>query len=216
MSAKPVLSSDELVYLSHLFDADRGRSAAARAPAGTRRITCTTELPAMVPASLFGKSRLTLQADLGDYRLAFPVHVTLDEFDQLSSTVGVPEVIDTGGQERSWRLTGDDDVALSGDEFAGKISVDSISSTGVSLRLSCARTAERLLAQDRLRLRLPDGQVVITRLEPIRREHGLLAARIRPCSASRHALNRFLFQKHRANHPELYQGVRLPTAGRDN
>lgn len=63
---------------------------------------------------------------------------------------------------------------------------------------------------------LDDGQVVITRLEPIRREHGLLAARIRPCSASRHALNRFLFQKHRANHPGLYQGARLPTAIRDN
>lgn len=216
MPASPILCADELSYLSRLFESDKERDVSVQGVAGTRSISTSTELPALIPPSLLGNARLTLLAEIGCYRLTFPVEVKVDEFNQVRSVIGIPEIIETGGPERSWRCPAVDDIVLSGDEYSGTVTVESVSSTGIALQLSCERTAEHLLAQDRLRLRLPDGKIVVARLEPIRREQNLLAARIVPQAASRDLLCGFLFEKHRANHPKLYRGVRLPGAARDN
>jgi hypothetical protein len=215
MPANAALSADELVYFARMFDADIERDAAANQTSATRSISLTTELPKLLPASLFSRARLTLLAELGDYKLWFPLEMRLDEFSRPNPVIGVPEVVDAGGHERSWRLAGDVDVVLCGDAYSGTVSVESISSTGLSLRLGCERSAEQLLVQDRLQLRLPDGQSIHFAFEPIRRERNMLAVRIRPCEESRTRLRRFLFLKHRVKHPRLYRDLdsRQPAEG---
>ena len=97
MSASRLLCDDELSYLSGLFRADR-RVASLRNPAGVRSIPTTTELPALLPRALIENATFTLLAEVGTFKLSFPVDLKLDAFDQLSSALGVPEVLETGDQ----------------------------------------------------------------------------------------------------------------------
>ena len=112
MVDEPHLTLEELACFRELFSPNRITHSTEDAhpePLVNHVLTVKTEVPQAL-ASLLGKAKLTLLAEVGSYKLWFPLEMRLDDFGQLQPTLGVPEVLDAKGAERSWRLTQPEDV----------------------------------------------------------------------------------------------------------
>lgn len=204
MQHEAVLTESEIGFLSEVFD--EPTPALSSADGYHHMISVTTEVPQLV-ASLLGQAKFTLLAEVGQYKLWFPLEMSLGEFGQPNPVLGIPEVVEYSGNERSWRLAAAGDIRLQDDCFAEKVQVLSLSSTGLSLGLACDDIARQLLQRKELRLRLPDGQALKVEIEPVRQHDKVLAARISTCTQQRELLRRFLFQRHRQYFPALYKDL---------
>ncbi|GAB2911493.1 hypothetical protein [Rheinheimera gaetbuli] len=205
MQRNAVLTDSELGYLSELFDQ---KQQAATSPDGyNHMISVTTEVPQLI-ASLLGQAKFTLLAEVGHYKLWFPLDMTLDEFGQPNPVLGIPEVVEYSGHERSWRLASLQDIRFCDHHYGDKVQLLSLSSTGLAFKLDCPQLTEQLLQQAELGLTLPDGQQLQLKFEPVRQHNSIIAARISSCQQQRELLRRFLFQRHRQQFPSLYQQLR--------
>ena len=205
MQRNVLLTDAERGYFAELFDEDI-QLAPAQQDGLNHMISVTTEVPQLI-ASLLGKATFTLLAEVGNYKLWFPLEMSLDEFGQPSPVLGIPEVLEYCGAERSWRLQAEPELCLSDTQYAGKVKVLSLSSSGMALLPDNVHTAEQLMQTNELTLSLPDGQLLRLGIEPVRRENNILATRISACKQNRDTLRRYLFQRHRQRHPALYQGL---------
>jgi hypothetical protein len=205
MQRNVLLTDAERGYFAELFDEDI-QLAPAQQDGLNHMISVTTEVPQLI-ASLLGKATFTLLAEVGNYKLWFPLEMSLDEFGQPSPVLGIPEVLEYCGAERSWRLQAEPELCLNDTQYAGKVKVLSLSSSGMALLPDNVHTAEQLMQTNELTLSLPDGQLLRLGIEPVRRENNILATRISACKQNRDTLRRYLFQRHRQRHPALYQGL---------
>ncbi|WP_052749070.1 hypothetical protein [Arsukibacterium ikkense] len=203
MQRNVILSEEERGYFAALFDEE-----ITVVPAGSdnlsHMISVTAEVPKLI-GSLLGQAQFTLLAEVGHYKLWFPMEMTLDEFGQLNPVLGIPEVVEYAGNQRSWRLTELDELSVSNASYTGKVKVLSLSSTGMALQLDCAEVAAQMRLSSEITLQLPDGQLLQLSMVPVRQHGSMLATRITACKQNRDVLRRYLFQRHRQRHPALYQ-----------
>ncbi|SNY49350.1 hypothetical protein SAMN06297280_1370 [Arsukibacterium tuosuense] len=206
MQRNVMLSEEERGYFAELFDEHIDIVPSAENDL-RHTISVTAEVPPAI-SSLLGRAKMTLLAEIGNYKLWFPLEMTLDEAGQFNPVLGIPEVVEYVGKQRSWRSTELEELDVSSAAFSGKVKLLSLSSTGMSLQFNCANIAEKISHHSELTLSLPDGQLLHLDMQPVRQQDTVLAARITTTSSNREALRRFLFQRHRQRHPTLYQNLK--------
>ncbi|GIU02296.1 hypothetical protein [Shewanella morhuae] len=200
MIDEPRLSAEELACFSELFSSTRMGTILNNDSLVNHLLTVTTEVPQVV-ASILGKAKLTLLAEVGPYKLWFPLQIKADDFGLFQPTLGVPEVLDVSGIERSWRLAHADDVWIFDHDQGEQWPVESLSSSGMAIR---AQSSQQLLSSKDLQLQLPNGETMRVDIKPIRREKGLAVVKFEAESEERDALRQFLFNHHRSQHANLY------------
>ncbi|MCL1088141.1 hypothetical protein L2744_00645 [Shewanella profunda] len=212
MVDEPYLSVEELACFSELFaptcvSATFGPDCLTEEPLVNHVLTVTTEVPQAI-ASILGKAKLTLLAEVGPYKLWFPLRMKVDDFGQLHPTLGVPEVLDASGEERSWRLTKAENVWIFDHDQGEQWSVVSLSSSGMAIKAKSQQQFELLLDSKDVQLQLPDGETMHVDIEPVRNVNGLAIVRFRAEAEEREALRQFLFNRHRSLHAKLYASLR--------
>jgi len=203
MSRDRGLSSDELGYFAEIFSSDEKIEVSGPSHI-SHMLSVTSEVPQLI-STLLGKASFTLLAEVGPYKLWFPLEISLNEAGEPLPVLGIPEVEDHSGQQRSWRLMHPKDLQLNDASLANNVSIQSVSSTGLALHCDSQATASLLAAQKQLHLRLPDGQKIQLQIEAVRQDRQLLATRIHATKANRERLRQYLFQNHRQYYQELYR-----------
>ncbi|PMG29526.1 hypothetical protein BCU94_13130 [Shewanella sp. 10N.286.52.C2] len=191
------LTKEELACFSELF----AKQPPVVSKSDTDSVAVTTEMPEAL-ASLLGKTQMTLLAEIGHYRLWFPFSLKMDELGQFVSQLGIPEVVDTRGADRSWRMKELDNVRIIDFDTNLAIDVLSLSSTGVTL------DAPQIIESSKPRR----GTLVLTHeisfdieYKKVRSDNGVIAATIIVGEDSRETLRQFLFSMHKAQHSSLYE-----------
>ena len=158
-------------------------------------------------AKVLGRAKLTLLAEISHYKLWFPLTLQVDALGQFTPTLGIPEVLELQGKERSWRMSNVSDVTITVDGEPQALQVHSISSSGISIQLPNAMAAERLMASRNVEMLLAEIGAVQLDFEPVRYDSCILAARINAEGKERETLRQFIFQRHRAQYAHLYQNI---------
>lgn len=194
------LSNEELAYFSDVF------SPADDCTDNTlskHSLSVATEVP-QVLAHILGNAKLTLLAEISYYRLWFPLTLTIDDLGQFSPELGIPEVIDMRGGERSWRLDDVKNIKVIDHDTEKYVEVLSLSSSGMTIKVP----QERNTKMPRLtQLILPNGVHLDMLFEPVRTENGVMAAKISAEGESREILRQFLFSEHKAKYAHLYKNI---------
>lgn len=205
MDCKPLLTDEELTCFTELFtEPTAGQYAVDEMQ---HHLTVMTEVPQMV-ARILGQAKLTLLAEISHYKLWFPLTLKIDELGQFTPVLGIPEVLDSQVRDRSWRLTDLEDVAIVDDQKRQPLTVVSLSSSGVSIKVPSLAMAKKLLASKNVEMCLPDAEPLQLAFEAVRSENGILAAKINAEGQQREALRKFLFNRHRAKYSHLYQSLK--------
>ncbi|GGI85728.1 hypothetical protein [Shewanella gelidii] len=197
---KSKLTEEELALFSDLFSATESDPAINDPNSAHRIVSVTADVPKML-TSILGKSKLTLLAEISHYRLWFPLMLNRDDLGQIVPTLGIPEVVDISGNERSWRLTNVSDVKVIDSETEESIDVLSLSASGLTFK-SLENAADE--SPKSAHLILPDGEKVALEYQPVRNENGVMAAKITALSEDRELLRRFLFTQHKTKYADLY------------
>ncbi|KVW99875.1 hypothetical protein [Shewanella frigidimarina] len=194
------LSNEELAYFSGVFspDDDSTDNTLSR-----HSLSVATEIP-QVLAHILGNAKLTLLAEISYYRLWFPLTLKQDELGQFLPELGIPEVIDMRGGERSWRLNNVKNIKVIDNDTAKFVEVLSLSSSGMTIKIPQELNAKvpRLT-----QLILPNGEHLDMVFEPVRTENGVMAAKISAEGESREILRQFLFSEHKAKYSHLYKKI---------
>ncbi|QIR13710.1 hypothetical protein [Shewanella aestuarii] len=200
------LSDEELACFSDLFatslTGDKRQSGHTDADIlAENSLSVSTEIP-QVLANILGESKLTLLAEISHYRLWFPLVLKRDELGQFIPVLGVPEVVDTSGAERSWRITDLKNVTVIDNNSQQPVEVLSLSSSGLTFKMHDERHANIPTSG---KLMLSNGLEVDVDFEPVRAENGVMAAKINAKGDAREALRQFLFSAHKAKYSHLYK-----------
>jgi hypothetical protein len=194
------LSNEELAYFNDIFspEDDNTDNSLAR-----HSLSVATEIP-QVLAHILGNAKLTLLAEISYYQLWFPLTLKQDEFGQFSPQLGIPEVIDMRGGERSWRLNNVKNLKIMYNDTAKLVEVLSLSSSGMTIKMPHELNTKvpRLI-----QLVLPNGVHLDMVFEPVRIGHGVIAAKISVEGESREMLRQFLFSEHKAKYAHLYKNI---------
>ncbi len=161
-----------------------------------------------LPESLFSvldQAKLTLLAEVSHYQLWFPFELQ-NENGEFKPILGVPEIVDLNGGERSWRLNKPHDIRLQ-DAKGKSHNLVSLSSTGFAFQISDKRSLKRVLNERQMRIHLDDDNVIDVEYEPVRTEKDIVAARIAGVKSGRERLRKFLFNLHRDEHKNLYRNL---------
>ena len=206
MDCNEILTADELACFQDIFSqaADGLNTSTDSDP--QHHLTVMTEIPQMV-AKVLGQAKLTLLAEISHYKLWFPLSLDVDAFGQFTPTLGIPEVLEIQGKERSWRLSNVTDVTITVDGEPQELQVHSLSSSGIAIQVPTTLAAERLLASRNVDMRLAEIGAMQLEFEPVRYDSSLFAARINAVGKEREALRQFIFQRHRAEYAPLYQNI---------
>ncbi|MBB1437432.1 hypothetical protein H5202_01870 [Shewanella sp. SG41-4] len=194
------LSDEEIAYFSGVFspEDDSADNSLSR-----HSLSVATEIP-QVLAHILGNAKLTLLAEISYYRLWFPLTLKQDELGQFLPELGIPEVIDMRGGERSWRLNDVKNIKVIDNDTAKFVEVLSLSSSGMTIKVPQELNAKvpRLT-----QLILPNGEHLDMVFEPVRTENGIIAAKISAEGESREILRQFLFSEHKAKYSHLYKNI---------
>lgn len=198
------LSDEELACFSDIFTSNRtlGNPLQSQTDAdilADNSLSVSTEIP-QVLAHILGEAKLTLLAEISHYRLWFPLVLKRDELGQFIPVLGVPEVVDMQGVERSWRVTDLKDVTVVGNTEQ-EVEVLSLSSSGLTIKMRGDLHAEMPTSG---KLMLTNGLQVDVDFEPVRAENGIMAAKINAHGEAREALRQFLFSAHKTKYSHLY------------
>jgi hypothetical protein len=204
MELQPTLSAEELACFRELF-VPTELSVNPNNPTYnlSHNLSIATEIP-QVLAAILGKSTLTLLAEIDHYKLWFPISLHTDELGQFLPSLGMPEVLDTQGGERSWRLDNNKGIHLLDEQTAMAIEVLSLSSSGLSIKLPdnweyLDNSVSRMGT-----LQLSDGNEMAIEFEPIGQRNGILGAKMLLKSPQQRVLREFLFAKHKLKYQHLY------------
>lgn len=193
------LDRDELACINELFEQ------------GDDFTLVTDKLPLVgaMPSRLleiFQKGKFSLLGELDDYQLLFPLTFNLTAEGTVKPTIGSPEVLETAGTERSWRLKNIKDVQVHIEDL-DLDTISSLSSTGMALSLPEGDAYPLMNSLLTLQVCLPDHPGPIELMgTAIRYENGELALRFdEPPRIIEESLKEFLFAQHQDKHKELYQ-----------
>ncbi|WP_299269215.1 hypothetical protein [uncultured Psychrosphaera sp.] len=194
------LSNEEIAYFSDAFSPKDDNVGNALS---NHSLSVATEVPEVL-AHILGNAKLTLLAEISYYRLWFPLTLKVDDLGIFSPELGIPEVIDMRGGERSWRLDHVKNVKVIDNDTAKDVEVLSLSSSGMTIKVPQEfDTSMSHLSQ----LVLSNGDRLDVTLEPVRTENGVMAAKISAEGESREILRQFLFSEHKAKYEHLYKNI---------
>ncbi|MBR9729457.1 PilZ domain-containing protein [Shewanella intestini] len=204
------MSEEELACFNELFSQkpsndssrDNVKISAQDGVLVEQSLSVSTEIP-QVLTKILGQATLTLLAEVSHYRLWFPLALKRDELGQFIPVLGVPEVLDARGSERSWRVNNLQDVSVLDSETRQPVKVLSLSSSGVTVELPKQHSSTLFKMAS---LMLPGIDPIEVEFEPVRTENGVMAARINTKGEAREALRHFLFREHKAKYSHLYAG----------
>jgi len=162
------LSDEEINFLSGLFE--------------------PSQSTALIPdgiAHLLGQAKLTLLAEVAHYQLWFPLQFKTDELGHFSTVLAAPEVIDTKGTQRSWRLS---ELNIQSQGFC----IESISSTGIFLKSTSINS--ELDELQNMQFILPNEAAISLDIEPVRHSECGIAAKIKHIHHGKEQLRAYLFE----------------------
>ncbi len=199
MAEKTVLTSAELAYINKLVgssSAEPGESHSGfRVDGGERANGLLLQLAA--------KANLTLEAELENYCMSFPLQLREDEFHSLQLQLAPPTIYERGPVLRAWRLHLDEPLPLLSDEgHETTLSVHELSPNGLLVDTGPKHKAPKFL---HLRLALPGEASFKIDARRIRdAEGGMTAYEVEyPLDKDAERIRSYLYQEHQRLHPEL-------------
>lgn len=198
-------SSEELDFFKNIFsepvvDCSLNQS--------KHKLSVQTSIPSNLK-TILGNSKLTLLAEISHYQLWFPVSIGLSDAGDFIPELGIPEIIDVQGSERSWRVNTPENVSLFNSCQNQEIEVLSLSGTGVTFKAKNNGETIKQLENASLEMRLPDKQRVKLVLDPVRSEDDVIAAKFKSFEQGRESLRKFLYNSHKTKYSELYEDIIL-------
>lgn len=184
------LSDEEINFLSGLFEPSQ-----SSALINETKLTVQASIPDGI-AHLLGQAKLTLLAEVANYQLWFPLQFKTDELGHFSTVLEAPEVIDTKGIQRSWRLS---ELNIQSQGFC----IESISSTGIFLKPTSVHS--ELDELQNMQFILPNEAAISLDIEPVRQSKCGIAAKIKHIHHGKEQLRAYLFEVHKRQFSSLYQ-----------
>ncbi|RHW75059.1 hypothetical protein [Colwellia sp. RSH04] len=172
----------------------------------------TLSIQTSIPSNLktiLGNSKLTLLAEISHYQLWFPVTISLSDAGDFIPELGVPEIIDVQGSQRSWRVNTPENVSLFNSCLNQEIEILSLSGTGLTFKANSNDGIIKAFENASLEMRLPDKQRVTLELDPVRSENNVIAAKFKNFEQGRESLRKFLYNSHKTQYSELYEDIIL-------
>ncbi|HCJ30507.1 MAG TPA: PilZ domain-containing protein [Pseudomonas sp.] len=208
MPNKTVLTSAELAYINELLDgspAEPGETRAGfRVDGGEKANGLLLQLAA--------KANLTLEAELEDYCMSFPLQLNQDEFQTIQLQLAPPTIYERGPVLRAWRLHLDEPLPLlSDDGNETALSVHELSPNGLLVDVGPKRKAPKHL---HLHLALPgEGSLEIDAHRIRDAEGGMTAYEVEyPQDRDAERIRSYLYEQHQRLHPELQPELSNATA----
>jgi len=198
-------STDELDFFSNIFTE---KTADCTVDETYHQLSMKTDVPQYLSQVLTG-SKLTLLAEISHYQLWFPVNLAIDAQGNFAPQFGTPEIIDVKGNERSWRVSTPQNVALVDVSHGHEIEVLSLSATGLMLRVPSYKEGDIDLQQSSLEMSLAGEAPLKLELDLVRHEKNVVAAKFKDLQKGRESLRKFLFNSHKRKYSNLYQDVIL-------
>jgi hypothetical protein len=156
--------------------------------------------------NLVTNSKLTLLSEIQHYQLWFPVSLSLNEQGEFCPVLGIPEIIDTQGSQRSWRINTPENVSLFNLGKNQEIEILSLSSTGITFKINGSEESIKQLKQSSLEMRLPDNNIKLA-LDPVRTNDNIIAAKFKSCEQGKESLRKFLYNSHKILYSDLYKDI---------
>lgn len=173
------------------------------------QLSVQTNIPQSLRQVLAG-SKLTLLAEVSHYQLWFPTTLVFNEQGDFSPKLGTPEIIDVNGNERSWRVSTPQNVALVDVFHDQKIEILSLSATGLTLKMPrLASGTVNFHPLSSLEMSLAGEKPLKLELDLVRHEKDVVAAKFKELQTGRESLRKFLFNSHKVKYSNLYQDVIL-------
>jgi hypothetical protein len=194
------LSEEELAYFRDFFSPEADATDNSLA---IHSLNVAAEIPEVL-ANILGNAKLTVLAEISYYRLSFPLTIKQDDLGQFSPALGIPEVIDLRGGERSWRLHNAKNIKVIENDTANDVEVLSLSSSGITIKMPQELKSK---VPHLTQLILPNGIHIDMEFEPVRTENGVVAAKISAEGESGELLRQFLFSEHKAKYSHLYKKI---------
>lgn len=196
-------SAEELAFFANIFSAPAVSSNSEHD--SEHKLTVQAQVPASI-YQVLEQAKLTLLAEVSHYQLWFPFELQV-EGGEFKPILGIPEVVDLNGGERSWRVQQlDKDVQLMDDK--GKPHhLLSLSNTGFAFKVSDKRSIKRILNERKMNIMLPNENQISVEFEPVRTDSDVIAARISNIQKGRENLRKFLFNLHKKENHNLYEGL---------
>ncbi|MEI6894814.1 MAG: hypothetical protein V5789_09340 [Colwellia sp.] len=205
-------STEELDFFSNIFTESSIDSITSDSPLErserSHKLSLKTELPPYLKQVLVG-SKLTLLAEISHYQLWFPITLSFIEEGGFSPEIGIPEIMDIQGHERSWRVQTPENVAIIDVLNGQRIEVLSLSTTGIMLKMSNTSESEIDLQRSSFEMRLAGGEPLKLELDFVRHEKNIVAAKFKNLQQGSESLRQFLFNSHKIKYANLYQDVIL-------
>jgi hypothetical protein len=198
-------STEELEFFSTILTE---KSSDTSVEESEHPLSLKTSVPQNLRQILAG-SKLTLLAEISHYQLWFPLTMSINSQGEFAPKLATPEIIDVRGCERSWRVHTPKNVALI-DAFDGhKIEVLSLSATGLTLKVPSSEPNNLDLQHASLEMSLAGEEPLKLKLDLVRQENGVVAAKFKDLQEGRESLRKFLFNSHKLKHSKLYRDVIL-------
>jgi hypothetical protein len=199
MPDKIKLTSAELAYINELIsgspsDASETRTG-FRVDGGEKANGLLLQLAA--------KANLTLEAELADYCMSFPLRLEQDEFESIQLQLAPPTIYERGPVLRAWRLHLDEPLPLlSDDGNSTSLSVHELSPNGLLVDAGPKRKAPKHL---HLHLALPgEGPLEIDAQRIREAEGGMTAYEVAyPQDKDAERIRSYLYEQHQRLYPEL-------------
>ncbi|AHL74486.1 hypothetical protein CH92_05025 [Stutzerimonas stutzeri] len=205
MAKKTVLTSAELAYINELVNGSPVESGELRSGF---RVDGGEKANGLL-LQLAAKANLTLEAELEDYCMSFPLQLNQDEFQAIQLQLAPPTIYERGPVLRAWRLHLDEPLPLlSNDGSETALSVHELSPNGLLVDTGPKRKAPKHL---HLRLALPGEASLEIDAHRIRDAAGGMTAYEVEYPQDRDAerIRSYLYEQHQRLHPELQP--ELPT-----
>ena len=199
MPKKTVLTSAELAYINDLVSSTSAESGETRAgfnvDGGEKANGLLLQLAA--------KANLTLEAELEDYCMSFPLRLNQDEFQAIHLQLAPPTIYERGPVLRAWRLHLDEPLPLlSDDGNKTALSVHELSPNGLLVDVGSKQQAPKHL---HMHLAIPgEGSLEIDAHRIRDAEGGMTAYEVEyPQDKDAERIRSYLYEQHQRLHPDL-------------
>ncbi|UVE16914.1 PilZ domain-containing protein [Pseudomonas sp. LS44] len=193
MQDESILTHDELQFIRELQNAPRPAD-----PPTTALLVDGGERTKELLARLAVHEHLTIEAQIDNQRVSFPVHLVEDEFHALHVQLGLPTIVEQAAANRPWRLPFPEPLALlDADGKASGLWLHSLSQSGLLVEVRDRPIPKRFT----LWMPVPDAQPIELRGTLIREtEQHLIAYRLSQHKVRQHErLRKFILD----HHPQL-------------
>ncbi|MHB0763096.1 PilZ domain-containing protein [Stutzerimonas sp. NM35] len=208
MAEKTTLTRTELAYINRLISNSRAESedtqSGFRIDGGEHANGLLLQLAA--------KASLTLEAELDEYSMTFPLRLDEDELHGIQLQLAPPTIYERGPVLRAWRLQLEEPLALlSDDGNETALSVHELSPHGLLVDTGSQKKAPKHL---HLHLALPGEDPLKIDAHQVRNAaDGMTVYEVEYENKDAERIRSYLYEQHQRLHPELQQ--ELPVESSD-